>query len=224
MAANYLKQNSRAGVGVKAACLLTFAVTLGACSASTPTVSGNTIDRWNRLDKILPEAPLVNVSYRYDLVADGNIQSDLLGGGKSWTYVGNEVGTPESQVIVTLVDGPEKRDIGPGSVVTVGRQQFNTVSYCLSGKQTDEWAVASSYRRVLNAAGFDTSGDHYLQIFASELPDELGRFVDIAYVESLQGNEQACDGNGGFKTTGGGTNSLSGALRDRAEQSFDVVG
>lgn len=201
-------------------------VTLSACGMDNdkaPVVSGNTVDRWNQLDKILPEAPLVNVSYRYELAAESNLTSNRLGTGQGWIYRGVGEQYENSLVIVSLVNGVEDRDLGVSGSITVGRQQFQTVRYCLNTNPGNLDETAAAYLQAIEAAGYSLGGDKYLQLFAGQAPDSEGRYIDIAYMQTLDGTGQACDADGAFEEDGV-VEASPEDLRDRAERSFDVVG
>lgn len=200
---------------------------VAACSSEksdVPVVSGNTVDRWNQLDKILPEAPLVNVSYRFNLVDETEIRSDILGEGQGWVYASTGEWNYSSQVVVSLVSGPDERDIASSSSITVGRQQFDTLRYCLTADRGRIDDIVAPYVRAVNGAGGKAAQEYYVQVFTSRAPDTEGRYVDIVYFETLEGSGQACDADGGLKVTGGEGDYAPEALRDRAERSFDVLG
>lgn len=204
------------------------AVALGACAyepEEISTVSGNTLDRWNRLDKYVPNTLMVNISYEFayqgpfDVAVPGQYE------GVSHMFAEEANSAPERIIQAAVVAPAEGAEPPRGIILVLGQNQYNDTLYCIDRK--DDSTIPEGlapYMAALDRSGLQTSDHLFVRRMVAMKTRDDGKKYEFVYAHDITREGFSCDTLGDPETPTAEAAGYVEQLKLQAERSFEVIG
>ena len=227
--------------GSPSAALLATSLMMAACSSDSPyvnsrvqtavddvvipRVAGNTFDYWNQLDKISPEAAVININYEY--LFDQQAKYALPGVFKadSWIFADRDKTALRKLLFISVKrESPDVEDPS-GRVLVFGRHQFVSEAFCIDGRDSDIPPLLDPYLKGIWSGYPVMGGGPFLaHRFVARDKEKDGARLELLHVQTIKSLGYSCSDIGNLDEPAEEFTGQLEKLYTTAQRSFDVIG
>lgn len=194
----------------------------------TPSVSGNTFDRYNDLSVIPPHSENISISYRYELESPPRGESVPGVEGPVWFYAERSAAVPESFFQFGLISGEPAApsDSGDGPIVEtvrLGSIRYKSVLYCVDPAAAAIPAPVAGFVHNIVAHGHGLSNALFIRHYEGEQPGLDGRWLSMAFILDITRQGYDCATIGDPISPDDAYRDAVDTFKDASSRAFEVV-
>ncbi|RED50985.1 hypothetical protein [Aestuariispira insulae] len=189
-----------------------------------PLAAGNTFDYWNRLDKISPNAAIVNINYKYLFDHTTGISAPGMFDAKSWAYIERDPAEDRKILFISVREEAETVEDPSGRVLVFGRHQLVSDAHCLDADNPTEDETIAPYEQAAKNRFPDLDSPILLHRFLSREKEEDNTRLEMVHILDLAPYGLTCTDLGNLEEPSEEMAKMLDELYSTAQRSFEMIG